>query len=340
MKTNPVERIGIAASMRHGFCRFSRMKNGKKIIPEVLRLKYEEWLNEWLVLYVKPTTKERTYKKYFKLAETHIIPPLGGYDLRELSPTVLQKFTVRLSDDGFSANTVNGIISVLKSSLKRAVALGIAEKEYTDCIVRPKQREKQVECFSKDEQRKIEQYIYEKKKTKLFGILLCLYTGLRLGELLALTWNDVDLQKGVISVSKSCHDGWKNGAYVKIVDTPKTLCSARVIPLPKQLLSKMKEHRKQSAGEYVVGGRSEYGAQVRSYQKTFELLLKRLHIPHKGFHSLRHTFATRALECGMDVKTMSEILGHKNPTITLKRYAHSMMEHKAEMMNRLGKLLL
>ena len=89
-----------------------------------------------------------------------------------------------------------------------------------------------------------------------------------------------------------------------------------------------------------MGGRSEYGAQVRSYQKTFELLLKRLRIPHKGFHSLRHTFATRALECGMDVKTLSEILGHKNPTITLKRYAHSMMEHKAEMMNRLGKLLL
>lgn len=144
----------------------------------------------------------------------------------------------------------------------------------------------------------------------------------------------------MISVSKSCHDGWKNGAYVKITDTPKTLCSDRVIPLPKQLLSKMKEHRKQSAGEYIVGGRSEYGAQVRSYQKTFELLLKRLHIPHKGFHSLRHTFATRALECGMDVKTLSEILGHKNPTITLKRYAHSMMEHKAEMMNRLGKLLL
>ena len=68
-------------------------------------MKYEEWLNEWLVLYVKPTTKERTYKKYFKLAETHIIPPLGEYNLCELSPTVLQKFTVRLSDDGFSANT-------------------------------------------------------------------------------------------------------------------------------------------------------------------------------------------------------------------------------------------
>ena len=85
MKTNPVERIGIVASMRYGFCCFFRIKNGKKIISEVLRLKYEEWLNEWLVLYVKPITKERTYNKYFKLAEKHIIPSLGGYDLCELS---------------------------------------------------------------------------------------------------------------------------------------------------------------------------------------------------------------------------------------------------------------
>lgn len=86
-------------------------------------------------------------------------------------------------------------------------------------------------------------------------------------------------------------------------------------------------------------GKTDCGAEVRSYQNTFKLLLKRLKIPHKGFHAIRHTFATRALECGMDVKTLAEILGHKNPTITLKRYAHSMMEHKKEMMNRLGELL-
>ena len=78
---------------------------------------------------------------------------------------------------------------------------------------------------------------------------------------------------------------------------------------------------------------------LRSYQKTFERLLKRESIPHKGFHALRHTFATRALECGMDVKMLSEILGHKNATITLNRYAHSLLEHKQEMMNKLGKLL-
>ena len=303
-------------------------------------MKYKNWLNEWLALYVKPTTKIRTYKKYQRQIELHILPALGEFELNDLTATVLQRFTVDLSEKGLSANTVNGIISVLKSSLRRALLLGVADKEFTAAIVRPKGREKQVDCFSKEEQRKIEQFIFEKKKNKLFGVVLCLYTGLRIGELLALTWDDVDLQKGIMTVSKSCHDSWENGKYVKIIDTPKTDCSVRTIPIPKQLLARVKEHKKSSSGNYVVIGKSIHGAQVRSYQKTFGMLLNRLHIAHKGFHSLRHTFATRALECGMDIKTLSEILGHKNPTITLKRYAHSMLEHKTEMMNRLGKLLL
>lgn len=244
-----------------------------------------------------------------------------------------------LSGKNLSANTVNGIISVLKSSLRRAVLMGIADKEFTSAIVRPKHKEKPIGCFSKEEQRLLERYIFEKHDSRLFGIVLCLYTGLRIGELLALTWSDLDLRKGFLTVSKSCRDGWKNGAYVKIIDTPKPDCSARVIPVPKQLLPLLKKHKKSYFGNYVICGNRPHGAQIRTYQKSFELLLKRLGLPHKGFHSLRHTFATRALECGMNVKTLSEILGHKNPSVTLKRYAHSMLEHKIEMMNKLGRLL-
>lgn len=151
---------------------------------------------------------------------------------------------------------------------------------------------------------------------------------------------DIDLHKSILSVSKTCIDSWQNGKYVKILLPPKTEMSNREIPIPKQLLPKIKELKKTKKCEYFICGRSEYGSQVRSYQKTFNRLLKKLKIPHKSFHSLRHTFATRALECGMDVKTLSELLGHKNPTVTLNRYVHSLLEHKAEMMNKLRKLLL
>ena len=173
----------------------------------------------------------------------------------------------------------------------------------------------------------------------MFGVLLCFYTGLRIGELLALKWCDIDFQKGILTVSRSCHDGkGKDGKYTRIEDTPKTLSSRRCIPLSKQLIPLIKEAKKKSRPNYVVAN-GEKPMSVRSYQESFNLLLKKLKIPHRGFHSIRHTFATRALECGMDVKTLSEILGHKSPTITLNRYSHSLLEHKKEMMNRLGKLL-
>ena len=160
------------------------------------------------------------------------------------------------------------------------------------------------------------------------------------GELLALEWSDIDFQKGIISVSKSCHDGKDdNGQFARITDTPKTETSEREIPFPKQLIPYLRNLKKDSNSVYVIASDSDKLISVRAYQRSFELFLKRLHIPHKGFHSLRHTFATRALECGMDVKTLSEILGHKNANVTLNRYVHSLMEHKREMMNRLGKLL-
>lgn len=119
----------------------------------------------------------------------------------------------------------------------------------------------------------------------------------------------------------------ENGKCERKTGTPKTRTSRREIPIPKQILEIMKSIRKKSNSKYVIANAAS-PVSVRSYQRSFELLLKKLNIAHKGFHALRHTFATRALECGMDVKTLSEILGHKNPTITLNRYVHSLMEHK------------
>ncbi len=302
---------------------------------------YKNWLNIWLENYIKPSSKERTYIRYGQLIRTHIAPKIGETDVNDLTPIVLQSFVTELLNSGnektgkgLSANTVNAVISVMQNSLRTAHLLGYA-KEYTaNMIKRPKLKERKIECFTLAEQKKIEATVFESKKTKLFGIVLCLYSGLRIGELIALQWKDIDFPKGLLTVSRSCHD--TSGGIV--FDEPKTATSRRIIPLPKQLLPKLKSIKKSSNSDFVVsvGGNA---VSVRSYQRSFELLLKRLNINHRGFHSLRHTFATRALECGMDVKTLSEILGHKNPTITLNRYAHSLLEHKSAMMNRLGKLL-
>jgi len=309
-------------------------------------MKYSEWLNEWLELYEKPTVKQRTYKQYSDVVNNRLIPALGDYDIGELDARVLQRYIVELSQQGntrtgkgLSANSVNSIILVMHSSLSMAYLLGLTKELHVDKIRRPKTGEKQVDSFSVNEQKKIEDAVLKDKRDKMFGVIICLYTGLRIGELLALEWSDIDLSKGELSVTKTCYDGKdENGKGCRIIGTPKTDTSRRTIPLPKQLIPFLKERKKRSLSKFVVSN-GEKIVSVRSYQRSFELLLVKLKIPHHGFHALRHTFATRAIECGMDAKSLSEILGHKNPTITLKRYVHSFMEHKKEFMNRLGKML-
>ena len=304
-------------------------------------MKYIDWLIQWLENYIRPSVKVRTYERYRLIVEQHIKDKTGSIELNDLSPLVLQSFITELlqrgnkkTGKGLSANSVNAVISVIQSSLRTAHLLGLTKEYMADKLKRPKLIERPVECFSLKEQKQIEQAVLNSKKDKLFGILLCLYSGLRIGELIALQWSDIDFAKGTLTVSKSCHDG-QNGL---IIDEPKTATSRRTIPLPKQLMPLVKMLKKRSDSDFVVSSHGKL-VSVRSYQRSFELLLKKLDIPHRGFHSLRHTFATRAIECGMDVKTLSEILGHKNPTVTLNRYAHSLMEHKQDMMNRLGKLL-
>ena len=288
------------------------------------RMKYGIWLDEWFCNYIRPSSKRRTCERYSEIIEKRLKVKLGEYELDELTPLVLQRYITELIEsgnmktgNGLAANSVNGIITVIQNSLKLAYALGTIKEYAADKIRRPKTKEKEVTCFTLSEQKKIERAALAGKKTKWLGIVVCLYTGLRIGELLALEWKDVDFQKGMLTVSKSRHEGKdENGRYAHIVESPKTVSSRRCIPLPKQILCELRMLKRKSRSLYVISN-GESSIPVRSYQRSFERLLKKLDIPHKGFHALRHTFATRALECGMDVKMLSELLGHKDPAVTL-----------------------
>lgn len=308
-------------------------------------MKYGEWLIEWLNNYVRISAKHRTIERYSEIISNHLIPSVGDIEMQELTPKILQKYISELLEcgnkrtgAGLSSSAVNSIITVIQNSLLTAFNLRYIEDMVGDKLKRPKTAEKQIECFSVAEQKQIEQAVRATTKPYMVGVLICLYTGLRIGELLALEWGDIDFSNGTLMVEKTCHYGKnRDGKYGRIIDTPKTETSIRLIPIPKQLMPILKEHKKIPSP--LVISKNGVGISNRTYQRNFESLLKSLNIKHRGFHALRHTFATRALECGMDVKTLSELLGHKSPAVTLKKYAHTFLIHKKEMMNRLGKLL-
>ena len=196
-------------------------------------MKYNQWLDIWLENYVKPTSKIKTYTIYKQIVEKRLKPRLGEYDLNEISPVILQCYVTELlrqgnaiTGTGLSVNTVNGIITVIQNSLKLACMIGESEKYIADKIKRPKTSEKEVSCFTVAEQKKIERAVLVDKRQKMFGIVLCLYTGLRIGELLALTWKDIDFIKGVLSVNKTIHDGNDgNGRFCSIGDSAFRNCS-------------------------------------------------------------------------------------------------------------------
>lgn len=310
-------------------------------------MKYKNWLDEWYNNYILYNLKPKTCERYSQIIKQHLKIKLGEYELEELTPLVLQRFIAELmrtgnliNGNGLASNSVNGIITVIQNSLKTAYIIGMSNEYSADRIKRPKSKEKKLSCFTLQEQKKIEQYILSNNKRKLFGIVFCLYSGLRIGELLALTWADFNFIKKTVTINKTCSNIRNNsGKSGYMINEPKTDSSDRIIPLPEQLFAILIEYKKKSLSDYVIESEKGEPIAVRSYQRSFELLQKKLGIDRKNFHSLRHTFATRALECGMDVKTLSEILGHKNPNITLNRYVHSMSEHKKDMMNRIGKFL-
>lgn len=309
-------------------------------------MKLKELLEIWLNKYARLTLKARSFNKYQDIILLHINPILGEYDIQDITPTILQDYVIDKLKSGnlithqpLASNTVYSIISVLKQSFNLALNLDFISKNPTTTIKLPPTKEKEVTALTREEQKKLEEYCLKSYKNNYLGFIICLYTGIRLGELLALTWKDIDFDKKYLYIKKTSYTIKTNGKNTIVTDTPKTKKSNRVIPLPDKLIQLLCIYKIKSTCEYIIHTRSNTMVETRSYQRTFQSVLNKCKIKHYNFHSLRHTFATRALELGMDIKTLSEILGHTNVAITLNRYAHSLLEYKVQQMNKIVQIL-
>lgn len=295
-------------------------------------MKSKEWFAKWLEVYVKSCVRKNTYQKYLKITLRHIVPYLGDRELETIKADEIREFLfVELyGKQNLSSSSVNIVLSILKSAFNAAEDIDLIYKNPCAKIRRMPTNERKIDAFTKAEQRKIENYVLGGDNLKLYGVVIGLYTGLRVGELLALRWNDVDFHRNLLRVNKTISQGGD-------LSPTKTKAGIREIPISKILLPLLKEMQKKAKSEFVIETNGHY-TDLRGYQGLFTRLLKKLNVRELGFHSLRHTFATRAIESGVDIKTLSTLMGHANAMITINRYAHSMMDTKRKAINKLSKM--
>ncbi len=302
-------------------------------IPRKTDSDVSDWIYDYIVS-LKDSVKLSTYSLYMRSYRKHLLPYFKGVKLRELTKGSIQGFVDSRRD--LSPSTVRGLFNILRGALKKAYEKGLVDAIWLG-IMLPKNKRRVTEVFTKHEQELIEDCIDTDKSPNEIGILICLYTGLRIGELCGLKWEDIDFDIGVLTVNRTVQRISINGRSQLTEMTPKSEYSQRRIPIPSFLLKELERLRANSRSDYVISCNSHI-MDPRTYQYQFKSFLKKAGVRENNFHSLRHTFSVRALELDFDIKTLSEILGHSNAVITLKTYAHSLDEHKRASMERLSSL--
>ena len=197
----------------------------------------------------------------------------------------------------------------------------------------PKQEKQTLDVITKDERHRIELYLTQNLTATNIAVLLCMFSGLRIGELCGLKWSDVDFDNGTISVSRTVQRINKGGRSEVVVGTPKSKSSVRIVPVPKFIVDIMKQNKK-ADGFYLISGKVK-PVEPRTMQYRFKSILKACGVRDVNFHLLRHTYATVCIEQGFDPQTLSELLGHADASITLNRYVHSSMQMKRKYVDRL-----
>ncbi len=282
---------------------------------------------------IKPRLKESSEANYRLKAEKHLIPAFGEMKCCELKARDVYGLIENKMKAGLSARYIADIIVLLKSVYRYGSrAYGI--NNCLEGLVMPKLNKPEIKVLSSNEQARLMAYLETGFDLNALGIALALHTGIRIGELCALQWKDIDLANRTITVRKTVQRiknyGGKTATKLVITE-PKSASSMRVIPIPDCLIT-MLERFKDNADKYVLSGRYS-PVEPRTVQYRFASVLKKANLPSVHYHSLRHAFATNCVALGFDVKTLSEILGHSSVEITLNRYVHSSLDRKRACMD-------
>lgn len=290
---------------------------------------FESWLED-VSLRVKPST----YESYYRCMDKYVIPFFEQDRNRQINEASVLSFVKAIRENtALAESSKKKNLTIFKIALKEIFKSSPECFSIIELVKFPKPEDKEVQVFSMKEQRLIEHAAMNSKDKRAIGIILCFYTGIRLGELCALKWSDIDMETGTLSITKTVsrikHFEEGENKTALFVGAPKSRKSLRKIPLPKFLLNISEE----SGLCYVNQNRYIFTCgdspfDPRCFQKLYKKILKDAHVQDRKFHAIRHTFATRALELGVDIKTISEILGHSSVSITLNVYAHSLMEQK------------
>lgn len=285
-----------------------------------------------------PIVKHSTMCAYRLTLQTHLVPWFG--DMEAITEIDVQQFVIDKCASGLARKTVRDMVAVLKSVVKYGSKYGMFNFEEWEIEYPTHTEKKQLPTLSLNHQRILMRHLIERPTPQNIGVLLALCTGMRVGEICALKWEDVDFTQKIITVNHTVGRIYncKSKSTERILSSPKTKNSCREIPISKQLFQALKTVRKLSQSLYVVGT-SVQSKEPRSYRDYFGRLLKRLNIPHLVFHGLRHTFATRCIESQCDYKTVSVILGHSNVATTLNLYVHPNLNQKKRCIDRMSNFL-
>lgn len=332
-------------SIHYGYCYGKTYREAKQKLskaqntpnPQQPRQVLATLCDEWLQL-CRTRVKESTLVKYHSFLVRYIKPSLGFCTVQDLTGIRIEQFSHHLlHQHGLSPKTVRDILTVLHGVLRYAAHQYSAPEQQ---IVYPHNTRKEIRVLTRQEQQQLVSYLQQQMDPCRFGMLLTLMTGIRVGELCALRWKDISLEQGLIRVGVTMQRirdlDPESPTRTKVITTPpKSGCSHRVIPLTAQAAALCRACYCADPEAYVLTASRDNFMEPRAMQYRFRQCAMACGLEGVHFHTLRHTFATRCVEADFEIKTLSEIMGHASPKITLERYVHSSMELKIENMRKL-----